>query len=251
MKNTNDKVSCARYLAAYGVHLFTASGACIAIFTLERIYQQDYIVALWLMIITVFIDAVDGSLARLVSVKTITPKIDGALLDNIVDYLNYVVTPCFFLIVNNQMLPPGCALWLISLIVLTSSYQFCQDDAKTPDHFFKGFPCYWNIAVFYMYIFNTTPFLNALLLGLFCILIFVPVKYVYPSRLDYLTESKLLKILMHCCSAIYGISSMGLLVIYPNTNQALLVLSLGYIVMYLFLSFYRTYYPMIKAKMHI
>ncbi len=52
--------------------------------------------ALWLMAITVFIDAVDGSLARAVHIKSVLPQIDGALLDNIVDYLNYVVTPSFF-----------------------------------------------------------------------------------------------------------------------------------------------------------
>ncbi len=92
--------------------------------------------------------------------------------------------------------------------------------------------------------------LNAILLSLFCILIFVPVKYVYPSRLDYLTESKTLKILMHCCSAIYAISSVFLLLDYPQPHIIWLALSLGYIVMYLFLSFYRTYSPMIKAKIN-
>jgi phosphatidylcholine synthase len=148
------------------------------------------------------------------------------------------------------MLPPDYALIIIAAITITSAYQFCQDDAKTPDHFFKGFPCYWNIAIFYMYIFNTSMMFNAILLSLFCVLIFVPVKYVYPSRLDYLTDSKILKILMHCCSTIYGISSACLLIYYPDTNKLWLTLSLGYIVMYLFLSFYRTYYPMIKAKIH-
>ena len=239
-----------KYLAAWSVHLFTASGAFFGIFTLAKIYQHEYITALWLMAITVFIDAVDGSLARLANVKTILPKIDGALLDNIVDFLNYVITPCFFLLVKPDMLPPDYAIALISIIAITSAYQFCQDDAKTPDHFFKGFPCYWNIAVFYMYIFNTSATLNAILLSLFSILIFVPVKYVYPSRLDYLTDSKILKILMHCCSALYGISSLVLLIYYPKTNTVFLTLSLGYIGMYLLLSFYRTYSPLIKAKIN-
>ncbi len=238
------------YIAAWAVHLFTASGACLGIFTLAKIYQHEYITALWLMAITVFIDAVDGSLARLARVKAILPKIDGALLDNIVDYLNYVITPCFFLLVKSEMLPANYAITLISIISITSAYQFCQDDAKTPDHFFKGFPCYWNIAVFYMYIFNTSSLFNAFLLSLFSLLIFVPVKYVYPSRLDYLTDSKILKFLMHCCSALYGISSLVLLVYYPKTNPVCLTISLGYILIYLFLSFYRTYSPLIRAKIN-
>lgn len=238
----------AQYIAAWFVHLFTASAAFIGVLTLFKIYQHDYIFALWLMGLTVFIDAVDGSMARFAHVKTIVPKVDGALLDNIVDYLNYVITPCFFLMVKPDMLPPQYSAFIIAAISITSAYQFCQDDAKTPDHFFKGFPCYWNIAVFYMFIFNTSMTLNAFLLAIFCVLIFVPVKYVYPSRLDYLTDSKILKILMHCCSTIYGISSICLLIYYPKTNNIWLTLSLGYIAMYLLLSFYRTYSPMIMAK---
>lgn len=236
------------YIAAWSVHIFTASAACIGVFTLAKIHQHEYVFALWLMAITVFIDAVDGTLARLVRIKEVLPKIDGALLDNIVDYVNYVITPCFFLLVKPDMLPADLTIPLIAAITITSSYQFCQADAKTADHFFKGFPCYWNITIFYMFIFNTSPMANTLILAALSILIFVPVKYVYPSRLDYLTESKELKILMHCCSIIYGISSMCLLINYPETNNIWLSLSMAYVAMYLYLSFYRTYYPMIKAK---
>ncbi|MFT4058589.1 MAG: phosphatidylcholine synthase [Legionella sp.] len=237
-----------QYLAAWSVHIFTASAACIGVFTLEKIYQHEYIFALWLMAITVFIDAVDGSLARLVRIKEVLPKIDGALLDNIVDYVNYVITPCFFLLVKPNMLPSGWSIFIISAITITSSYQFCQADAKTADHFFKGFPCYWNITIFYMILFNTSATANAIILSILSVLIFVPVKYVYPSRLDYLTDSHTLKILMHCCSIIYGISSICLLINYPETNNVWLSLSMAYVGMYLYLSFYRTYYPMIRAK---
>lgn len=240
----NKKFHFFHYMAAWAVHLFTASGAFFGVLTLDKIYQQEYTLALWLMAMTIFIDAVDGNLARLAHVKTVLPKIDGALLDNIVDYLNYVITPCFFLLVKPGMLPENYKIILISIISISSAYQFCQDDAKTPDHFFKGFPCYWNIAVFYMYMFNISATVNALLLCLFSFLIFVPIKYVYPSRLDYLTNSKPLKGLMHCCSAVYGISSLILLLLYPKTNLICLMLSLGYILMYLFLSFYRMYSPL-------
>lgn len=237
-----------QYIAAWVVHLFTASAAALGVLTLAKTHQHEYVFALWLMGITVFIDAVDGTFARLVHVKSILPKIDGALLDNIADYLNYVITPCFFLLVKPGMLPSNYALFIISIITITSAYQFCQADAKTPDHFFKGFPCYWNIAVFYMFIFNTSAQINAILLTLFSLLIFIPIKYVYPSRLDYLTKSKPLKILMHICSAVYGISSACLLLFYPDTNKIFLGLSLGYVMMYLFLSFYRTLYPLIRDK---
>ncbi len=237
-----------RYLCAWGVHALTASGAFIAVLSLFKIYQHDYVHALWLMLLTVLIDSIDGSLARLVPVKKVVPSFDGALLDNIVDYLNYVVTPVFFLLVKPDMLPPGCAMWIALAITLTSSYQFCQADAKTPDHFFKGFPCYWNYTVFYMFIFNTSMYTNAWVLAIFSVMIFIPIKYVYPSRLDYLTKSKILKVLMHACSLLYGASTALILWFYPQQNPLFLGISLGYVVIYMMLSIYRTYSPMIMAK---
>ncbi|OGV27541.1 MAG: phosphatidylcholine synthase [Legionellales bacterium RIFCSPHIGHO2_12_FULL_37_14] len=237
-----------RVLMAWLVHAFTATAACAGMMTLINIYQHQYVAALWFMAIAVVIDAVDGTLARMVHVKTVLPNIDGALLDNMVDYLNYVITPCFFFYIKPDMLPTPYTIPLLITIIMTSAYQFCQIDAKTPDHFFKGFPCYWNIVLFYMFIFNTAALFNLLTLLILCILIFVPVKYVYPSRLDYLTESRPLKICMHVFSCIYGISSACLLWQYPDANSICVLLSLGYVVLYLSSSIYRTYYPMIKSR---
>jgi phosphatidylcholine synthase len=238
----------AHYLVAWAVHAFTASAACFGLLTLVTIYKHQYKLAIWCMAIAIVIDALDGTLARLVHVKIVLPNIDGALLDNMVDYLNYVITPCFFLFVKPTMLPAHLTLVITIAIIITSSYQFCQIDAKTPDHFFKGFPCYWNIAVFYMFIFNTAAVTNAIILTILCILIFVPIKYVYPSRLDYLTKSYLLKLMMHAFSIVYGICSAFILWRYPVSNPICLALSLGYVIMYLMLSFYRTYSPMLLSK---
>lgn len=248
MINPQPGFSPLRYLLAWSVHLFTASAAFFGVLTLWKIFQGQYLQALWLMGLTVVIDAIDGSLARLVKVKVVLPSIDGALLDNIVDYLNYVVTPCAFLLLKPEMLPENAALWIILAITIASAYQFCQTDAKTPDHFFKGFPCYWNIVLFYMFIFNTEGITNAWILSILCILVFVPVKYVYPSRLDYLTESEKLKVIMHLSSVLYGISAIFILFTYPSIHPIWLVLSLAYVLMYISLSFYRTYSPLIKAR---
>lgn len=232
------------YLSAWAVHIFTASAACFGILTLIKIYQHDYILALWFMAVTIIIDALDGTLARLFRVKVVLPNMDGTLLDNLVDYLNYVITPCFFLYVNADMLPASYSMYIIIAVILTSSYQFCQVDAKTPDHFFKGFPCYWNIALFYMFTLSTSKYTNAYLLIALCCMVFIPIKYVYPSRLDYLTKFKALKLLMHLFSLIFGISSAMMLWYYPTANPIWLILSLGYVVMYLLLSLYRTFYPL-------
>ncbi|MCC5792525.1 MAG: phosphatidylcholine synthase [Legionellaceae bacterium] len=238
-----------RHLGAWMVHLFTASAAIAGLLTLIKIEQGQYVHALWFMGLAVLIDAIDGSFARQLQVKEILPRFDGALLDNIVDYFNYVITPSFFLYHKPDMLPESVGFAVLCLIILTSSYQFCQSDAKTPDHFFKGFPCYWNIVVFYLFIFSSSATTNALVLSILSVLIFVPIKYVYPSRLDYLTNSNLLKILMHMFSGLFGISCAFILWQYPHPSHFWLAISLFYVGLYLSLSFYRSWYPSIKSRL--
>ena len=82
------------------------------------------------MALTVVIDATDGTLARAARVKEVIPWFDGNLLDEIVDYLNFVIAPCFFL-VHAGLLPPQDSLWLAALPLVASAYGFCRTDAKT------------------------------------------------------------------------------------------------------------------------
>ena len=67
-------------------------------------------------------------------------------------------------------------------MLLSSAYGFNRDDAKTSDHFFTGFPSYWNIVVFYLLVDAASPDVNAAILLAFAVLVFVPIRYLYPSR---------------------------------------------------------------------
>jgi len=136
--------------AGWSIHAFTASGACVGLLALLAIYHNNLLLALWLMGAAIFIDAIDGMFARRVNIKEVVPQIDGALLDNIVDFFNYTLVPCFFLLVT-PLLPDYWRVFCVMMITFSSAYQFTQVDAKTSDHFFKGFPSYWNIAVFYLF----------------------------------------------------------------------------------------------------
>src|SRR5687768_13802608 len=84
-------------LLAWSVHLVTASGSVFGLLSLIAIMQEQWIFAFVCMAAAIFVDSVDGTLARLWRVKQVLPNFDGALLDNIIDYLNYVVVPAFFL----------------------------------------------------------------------------------------------------------------------------------------------------------
>ena len=168
-------------IGAWFVHLVTASGAIWGFLALAAIVQHEWLAAAAWMALATFVDGIDGTLSRLLRVKQILPGFDGALLDNIIDYQTYVVVPALF-IFEAKLVPPDWLLLIPALVLLTSGYQFAQADAKTSDHFFKGFPSYWNVVVVYLFFIGTGPLLNLAILLLCALLVFVPIKYVYPSR---------------------------------------------------------------------
>jgi len=237
------KFSLQRRIIGWSVHAFTASGACVGLLSLLAIYHHQWISSFWLMYLAIFIDAVDGMFARGVKIKEVVPQIDGALLDNIVDFMNYTIVPCFFLLVTN-LLPSNWGMVCVMLIVFCSAYQFTQIDAKTPDNFFKGFPSYWNIVVFYLFFLETNPATNLIILLALAILSFVPIKYVYPSRMEYLTENNSLRMAMTAATILWGLATAGLLWSYPQSNHLFLFLSFSYMVIYLAISLYRTWVPL-------
>lgn len=238
-----NKSSLPRRSLGWLVHMFTASGACIGVLSLLAIYEGKDLLALWLMCAAILIDSVDGMFARMVKIKDVVPEIDGALLDNIVDFVNYTIVPCFFLLVTN-MLPAYGRIITVIAIIFAASYQFTQQDAKTADHFFKGFPSYWNIAVMYLFFWQMTAISNMVMLLTLVFLSFVPIKYVYPSRLDYLSNNRYMRYAMRFITILYGAATIGLLWLYPRTSHFLVGVSLGYVMVYVGISLYRTCVPL-------
>jgi phosphatidylcholine synthase len=173
-----EETSVAQRAAAWSVHALTASGAALGLFALLEAARGDLRAsALW-MLGAFAVDCVDGTLARKANVRERTPSIDGRRLDDVVDYLNYVIVPCFFLAQG------GFVAWgWTALPALASAYQFAQADAKTDDHFFLGFPSYWNFVAIYAWLLGASPGTTALWLAVLSLLVFVPIKYLYPSRM--------------------------------------------------------------------
>jgi phosphatidylcholine synthase len=169
-------------VSAWLVHAFTASGVVLAYLAIEAIVAGAVRDAFIYLAIATGVDSVDGVLARLARVKERTPQFDGALLDNIIDYLTFTLVPVF-LLRQQRLLPDDPAgIAIAAAVLLSSAYGFCRTDAKTPDHFFTGFPSYWNIVALYMVALGTSPLTNAIFLLIFVGLVFVPIGYVYPSR---------------------------------------------------------------------
>ena len=218
-----------RLILAWLVHLYTALGAVIGFFTILAIEQADFRAAFFLMAVALVIDASDGTFARMARVKEIVPWFDGALLDEIVDYFNYVIVPCLFLARAN-LLPSQDALWLAALPLLASAYGFCQRDAKTADYFFLGFPSYWNIVAFYLYVLQTPHWVNAFLLIALSILVFVPIRYIYPSRSPRFRRQT------NVLGSLWGALALYLIYRLPNPPLALTLASLAFPLYYTVLS---------------
>jgi phosphatidylcholine synthase len=168
---------------AWLAHFYTALGAPLALLAAVKVFDGDFRAAFLLLALTTFIDATDGVLARALRVKERLPHVDGAHLDDIIDYLTYVFVPVL-LMLRAGLLPEGAGEWIGGIVLLASAYGFVQPGAKvlTSDHFFTGFPSYWNVVALYLYVWRLAPAVNAAILVTLAALVFVPIRYLYPSR---------------------------------------------------------------------
>ena len=164
-------------------HAYTATGTVWAFFATAMTFAENFRAAFIFLVVATFVDSTDGVLARAFNVKERIPHFDGALLDNIIDYMTFVFIPALIVwragLVPAPLVIPVCAAMLMS-----SAYGFAHAGAKIEegDHFFTGFPSYWNIVVVYLYILQPRPMVSAILLAVLAVLVFVPIRYVYPSR---------------------------------------------------------------------
>jgi phosphatidylcholine synthase len=226
-------------LAGAAVHLYTALGSVLGFWIVVAAVEGKVVTALWLGLATLWIDGTDGMLARRFRVKETIPWFDGARMDDIVDYLTYVFAPIVLLWTTHR-LPDGPTGWaLAALPLLASCYQFCRVDAKlvdggNADHFFLGFPSYWNVVAFYAIVLDVSRTGVAIALVVLTVLVFVPVRYVYPSR------TKLLRGLNLALAGTWLVTYAVLLAEYPHPNRVVVALSIAYLAYYVGLSLYLT-----------
>ncbi len=210
-------------IVAWMVHAYTAIGIVVALRTLSSGLQGDYRTAFAWMIVAVLIDATDGPIARRALVWQVLPQIDGRKLDDIADYANYTFVPLAILAQSGWLPNPG---WLWAGIAMVASmFTFAHTGSKDENcGFFRGFPSYWNIVVFYVAICLSQfgpYFVLATVLAL-SLLSVVPVWFVYPNKARKWRR----------CFLVGGycwlVLLVGLLWQYPDTNRLLVALSFVY-----------------------
>lgn len=186
---------------------------------------QDFRTAFLWLFAAVIVDGTDGWLARRFRVAERLPTVDGSRLDDIVDYVTYVFVPAY-LIQRAGLLPDRIGLVTVAAVLLASAYGFARTDAKTPDHFFTGFPSCWNVVALYLYLAEWPRWSNAAALGVLCLLVFVPSVYVYPSR------TPVLRGITVTLAAIWGLLLLLLVWRLPERSPGWTAVSLAFPVYY-------------------
>jgi phosphatidylcholine synthase len=214
---------------AWLVHTYTATGAVLAFVGAWAVVHGNDQLALGSMFVATIVDGTDGVLARLARVKDVLPEVDGARIDDIVDYITFVFLPMMLLEASGGLYQ-SVALPVIAVVLLSSMYGFVSPDAKSSDHFFTGFPSYWNIVVLYLMLFRVPPFYNAIVLLVLSALVFVRIGYVYPSR----TET--LRTLTLVLGAVWGLLIGAIIWLWPSPPYWMAIGSLIFPVYYTVLS---------------
>ena len=214
---------------AWRVHAYTGTGAILAFVAAWGVVHGSDRLALAALFVATIVDATDGILARRARVKEVLPAVDGGRIDDIVDYMTFVLVPLLLLEAAGGLY--FAAVFPVAAVVLLSSlYGFVAPDAKTDDHFFTGFPSYWNIVVLYLLLFKIPPAVNAIVLLVLSALVFVRIGYVYPSRTPTLQRTTVV------LGAIWTLLIGAIIWMWPSPPRAVAIASLVFPVYYVVLS---------------
>jgi phosphatidylcholine synthase len=166
---------------AWAVHAFTTCGIVAGFLALVAVLKGDAVAAFMWLGLALFVDGIDGSLARRARVREYTPNFDGASLDLVIDFFNYVAVPALMIYWFDMVSVPYLfetntwSLIAAAAVMAVSCYTFANVNMKSSDYYFVGFPAIWNVVVLYFYLFNTKE-------------IAWQIKFVHPLRVTHWRE---------------------------------------------------------------
>ena len=147
---------------------------------LAAVEEKWSLMFLWL-VVALFVDGIDGPLARRYDVKENFPVYDGVLMDLIVDYLTYVFIPAYALFKSGLL--PGWTGWLaIIAITYASVIYFADTRMKTKDNSFSGFPACWNMVVLVLFALEPGYWVTLGVVLALAVAMFFPLKFIHPTR---------------------------------------------------------------------
>jgi phosphatidylcholine synthase len=171
--------------AGFSVHVFTASGGAVALLALYAAIERHFAICFAWLGLAMFIDGIDGTLARAARVHETAATIDGTVLDLVVDFLTYVLVPVVALW-RSDLMPTEASFWIGLVVTIASALYFADTRMKTDDLWFRGFPAAWNLLVLYLFLLRPPWVLSAIVLLGAAGMMFAPIVFVHPLRVTRL-----------------------------------------------------------------
>lgn len=197
---------------AWAVHAFTLSGLIFAsLATLAIIENSPKMMWLWLGI-AMAVDAVDGTFARRARVKEIIPWFNGGIVDIAVDYLTWTFLPAVFMYLFLPLGPKPLAMVIMILVLVSSMFCYANENWKSTDFYFVGFPAAWNIVAVILWIVQTGAVFNVLVTVILAVLTLVPTYYTHPFRVKKMMAVNIATI------TLWILSTAVLVAVYPKGN---------------------------------
>src|SRR5258707_13866606 len=166
-------------LAAFAVHILTATGAGLALIAMLEAVREHWANMFGWLGVALVIDGIDGPIARRLDVVRLQPNWSGEVLDLVVDFVTYVFVPAYAITASGLLLPVAAPL-LGAGIAVTGALYFADRRMKAADNHFRGFPGLWNVAAFYLFLLHPAPVTASLAVLVLIVLTFVPFHVVHP-----------------------------------------------------------------------
>jgi phosphatidylcholine synthase len=168
---------------AWAVHLLTASGAALAFVAAVAVAHGNWQIVFLCLGIALIVDGIDGPIARRFRVKEKLPWFDGAALDFVVDYTNYVFVPALVLSTGGLLAEPFATIAGIVVAVVGALY-FADKRMKTANQSFRGFPAIWNVLIYLLMIYKLPEWATLAIVAAAALLTFAPVEFIHPVRVE-------------------------------------------------------------------
>lgn len=199
---------------AFSVHLLTASGSFLAFLSLVAAAEKQWTAMFLWLGLALFVDGIDGPIARKLEVKEVLPNWSGEMLDNIIDYVTYVLIPAFALYQSGFM-GEGLSFLSAAIIVVSSAIYYADIGMKTRENFFKGFPVVWNMLVFTLFVVQTGEWASFAVVVIAAAVSFMPIHFLHPVRVKRLRPLNL--------GVFFAWCGLGIIALIQNMEASLVI----------------------------
>ena len=202
-------------IRAFSVHILTASGSFLAFLGVVAAAEHRFVDMFWWLGLALLVDGIDGPIARKVRVKEVLPNWSGDTLDNVIDYVTYVLLPAFALYQSGMIGEPWSFV-AAGAIVVSSAIYYADMGMKTDEYFFSGFPVVWNMVVFTLFVIEPGQWVSFAVVVIAGILTFVPINFLHPVRVVRLRPINLGMTLLWCGFGVLALAQAALADFYDQ-----------------------------------